>query len=105
MNSEYGEAPRLRVGELYVITRIDPECEWYSRRFDFEGKIMRCVEVFELEEAAGFCFVNSSDCPEEYRITQAFCFFRAGVSGMLSSDPGKKNRKHSLAYQTHEFLN
>lgn len=64
----------FRVGELYLISKINAQCEWYEQKNNFEGKVMRCVEVFEEEDAAGFRFVKWKDCPAGHKVTEAFCF-------------------------------
>ena len=66
-------------GETYFICAIDPQCEWYAMRHAFEGKLMRCVELFDEEEAAGFSFIYEEDCPDNYCFSDAFCFYRVKV--------------------------
>lgn len=61
------------VNRLYRIIKIHPACEWYAERRFFEGKLMRCIEVFEADDAAGFTFADQMDCPANYDNSLAFC--------------------------------
>lgn len=61
----------------YIIIEIHPECEWFAFRHEFEGKSMRCIEIFEKDSSAGFCFNHKDDCPVEFNSNRPFCLFRA----------------------------
>jgi hypothetical protein len=65
------ETPVIDV--IYRILKINPVCEWYSERELFEGKLLKCIEIFQTNNSAGFIFINQSDCPAGYDSSFAFC--------------------------------
>lgn len=65
---------KISVGNVYKILKISRQCNWHTEKNLFEGKLMRCVEIFEEDKSAGFVFANESDCPKIYDGTMAFDF-------------------------------
>lgn len=67
------------INEVYRILNINPVCEWYLERELFEGKLMKCIEVFKNENSAGYIFTDRSDYPEGYDHSFAFCLSKPKI--------------------------
>jgi len=77
------EEIELKANKIYKIIKIHPDCEWYSERKLFEGKIMECREFSTKDQSGGFAFVKSIDCDRQYDPRKLFCFLNPIIKEII----------------------